>query len=54
MNVRVETEYLRWCEEAKEDEKIIEELKKLKIKRKRKEMHFIEILLLEQEVLEVF
>ena len=36
MNVRVETEYLRWCEEAKEDEKIIEELKKLKNKEEEK------------------
>ena len=35
MNVRVETEYLRWCE-AKEDEKIIEELKKLKNKEEEK------------------
>lgn len=36
MNVRVEAEYLRWCEEAKEDEKIIEELKKLKNKEEEK------------------
>ena len=40
MTIRIETEYLRWCKEATEDKKIVEELKRIENREEEKEDAF--------------